>query len=642
MTSKAAIRRALALLPDGAPRLTLAARLAELAGAGPIAPAEVAELLVAYLFDPSTAAILATTEDRARWFDGPLFAAVGPGNAAPLTDTIAALIVGPILANGGVLSPIIGNHRFAPRADDAIAIAVAALPRDAQAAALEQLAREPGPEPALLALSAVQCGRVLAWSPHLLDTAIAETIVADLLALLQPSRPRPLLDLAAAALGPIAATPGPVGVRVRDAAFAALDAMHRPPPTSFAAEIAAIGKTRRIPDQDRMMELPRREVAATAAFILGFAAPVDRDAFVAHRALVLDRPDGDDLFAPFVDGLVSAAHVPAVTELVMSLLADTGDGPTSALGLAAALPLDSLRDLLLAELDSATPTLRVLACAAVELLATDADDIVDTALAARLGDPSPEVAAAATHSLVARNRRDLIGKHSERETNPIRRAIALAALGELGVEVIGELARGFLADLDHAPEDASPLTRLLGDALLGSIAGLETAASLIGGVPEAAGMLALAAVPGADRDVGIVAPPATRARLASVTLTIATDPQAGELGALALYLLARVSAGDATTADAIATELEGDTGYAGNLVAAFGELRVANDRTAAALVPLLAATQPIGARVLAAAVSGRALPRDHAAWREVRELLELGTIARAAAWCALRDRARRS
>jgi hypothetical protein len=90
----------------------------------------------------------------------------------------------------------------------------------------------------------------------------------------------------------------------------------------------------------------------------------------------------------------------------------------------------------------------------------------------------------------------------------------------------------------------------------------------------------------------------------------------------------------------IADALAETDGYAANLIAALGELRVATPRTAAVLAPLLAADQPIGNRVIAAAVCGRALPRDHAAWADVRELLKLGTIARAAAWAALRDRAR--
>jgi hypothetical protein len=105
-------------------------------------------------------------------------------------------------------------------------------------------------------------------------------------------------------------------------------------------------------------------------------------------------------------------------------------------------------------------------------------------------------------------------------------------------------------------------------------------------------------------------------------------------------LLAHVSAGDTTLADVIADALAATDGYAANLIAALGEVRVSTPRTGEVLATLLAADQPIGARVMAAAVCGRALPADHAAWAHVRELLGLGTIARAAAWAALRDRAR--
>jgi hypothetical protein len=124
-------------------------------------------------------------------------------------------------------------------------------------------------------------------------------------------------------------------------------------------------------------------------------------------------------------------------------------------------------------------------------------------------------------------------------------------------------------------------------------------------------------------------------------MKIATDAEAGaELGTLALGLLAHVSAGDTTLADVIADALATTEGYAGNLIAALGELRVATPRTGEVLAALVAPNQPLGARIMAAAVCGRALPRGHAAWAHVRELLELGTIARAAAWAALRDRAR--
>ncbi len=625
MRSRAEVRRALALEPD---KRGLAARFAELAAAGPIAPSEAGELLVAYLFDPHGGALLATTEARERWLAGPLFRAIGPGNAAPLDDVIAALIAAPLLAQGELYI----RHRWAPRADDAVALAIAALPDGAPI--LERLFADAGPEPALLAQSLLQCGRALGHAPHLLDAPIAARIVGELIALFDRARPKPLLDAAARVLGPIGARDHVLGARVRAAAFAALDAGHRPAPVSFAAEIAAIGRPRRLPDEDQLLALPAREVARAAAYVLGVSAPFDRHAFAAHRALVLERPDGAELADAFAEGLVAAAHVPALAELAAGLLDSDGDAPLTALGIAGAPPLDPIAAQLVAELADERPSHRALASDATVLLDHAG---VDEALAARLGDPSSEVAAAAARALLERGRSELVAAHCEREVHPVRRAIALAATGDLSVPVIGELVRGISRELGDEPADATPIIRLLGDCLLGSIEGLETAANLIGGVPEAAGLLALAASVDVERDVGVLAPPEVRAHLAGVALRIA-EP---ELAALGLFLLARVSAGDTVVADVVADALERATSNAENLVAALAELRVATPKTARALAVLVAPDQPIGARVLAAAACGRALPVDHPAWRDVRGLFELGTIARAAAWTALRDRARR-
>lgn len=620
--TRASVRRAFALAPD---KRALAARFTELAVAGPLPAGEVGELLAGYLFDPIGSALLATTPARAEWLAGPLFRAVGPGNFAPHADAIAALIVGPLLAK----SEHYVAQRWAPRADDAVAFAVAALPDSARAAALERLASDPGPEPALLAQSLLQCGRALACSPDLLDAPIAGKLVGELVALLHPSRPKPLLDAAARVLGSIASRDHALGKRARDAAFAALDAGHRAAPASFAAEIAAIGRSRRLPDEDRMLALPGREVAQAAAYALGVAAPLDRQAFAAHRRLVLDRPDGAELADSFAEGLVAAAHVPALAALAAALLDQDGDAPLAALGIAAALPLDPLAARLIAALDDERPSLRALACDAVALL--DHAD-VDGALAARLGDPSPDVSAAAARALLERGRREVVAAHAERETHPMRAAVARAATGDLSVAVIGELANGMTRELEDAP-----IAALVADCLLGSPAGLETAANFIGGVPEAAGLIALAASAGIERDVGVLAPPEPRAHLANVVLRIA-DP---ELSALGLFLLARVSAGDVVIADVVADALATATDYAENLVAALAELRVATPNSSNALAALVAPDQPIGARVLAAAACGRALAAGHAGWQHVRELLELGTIARAAAWTAVRDRARR-
>jgi len=642
--SRAAVRRAIALLPDGQ-RQALAVPFADLAAASGLPTGELASSITGYLFDANAGALLATTEGRATWLAGPLFEAVGPGNAAFVDDLVPALIAAPLLAKSGVLAEVAHKHRFAPRADDAIALAISALPRDHQAAALGRLA-EPPPDPDRAVLAAVQCGRVLAWSPQLLATREGERALGAVLELFSATRPKPLLDEVARALGPIAAQPGPAGERVRDVALAALDGLQPPPPASFADEVAQIGKTRRVPDLDRWAALPARELAAAAAYVLGVAAPIDREAFAAHRALVLDRPGAEELFAPFLAGLVAGAHVPACTELAAALLATGGEEAATAFALAAKLPLDALDDVLVGLLDSERADHRALACAAVELLEGER---VDRALALRLGDPSIDVAAAAAHALLERGRTDLIANHAE--THDVRRAIAAAALGDLSVPVIGELVRALLAAFEADPEGempgVSPLVRLTTACLLASSDGLDTLTGLITGIPESAGLFALAVVEevDAERDVGVLAPPGPRSRLGAAAMRIATNPDAGaELGTLALCLLAHVSAGDATLADVIADALAapngGGDGYAANLIAALGELRVATPRTGEVLATLLAPDQPIGARVMAAAICGRALPTDHPAWAHVRELLGLGTIARAAAWAALRDRAR--
>jgi len=644
LTSRAAVRRAMTSLPD-AGRLSLAAPLATAALTGELPATVAAQALAAYLLDPRAFAILATDDALARWLAGPLFQTIGPANAVPLSDQIAALIAAPALVRDGGLSPLITRYRFAPRADDVVALAIASLDIARQPAAVEALFADRGPQPELLALSTIQCGRALAWAPHLLEWPIAETVVNALLRLLDASRPQPLLEQVGKALGPIAARPGALAERVRSAALAGIDAAPVPA-ASFSAELAAIGKRRVVPEMDRMLALPRLEQARACAYILGFAAPTERETFVAHQAQVLDRPDGGELFVAFVDGLVAAAHVPAVSELVAEMF-DSGTAG-AALSLAAALPLDPLGPALIAELDSPSADRRVLAASAVELLAGDTpDNPVDRALALRLADPVPDVVAAATRALVARGRADLVADHAARDDHPVRSAIARASAGDLDVAVVGELARGLLGD-DEERDGASPTLRVLADALLGSAAGLDVASDLIGGVPELAGLLALAAAADADRDAGILAPPAARQRLAEQVVRLAggetgnDDGEADELIALAIYLLSRVSAGDTEVAALAADALTATDGHAGTLIGALAEVRVANDRTAAALAPLLAADQPIGARITAAAAAGRVLPAGHAAWAAVRELLELGTIARSAAWSAFRDLARRT
>ncbi|MDB4957715.1 MAG: hypothetical protein JWO36_5284 [Myxococcales bacterium] len=579
---------------------------------GPVPANEVLEILTRYVFDPRGDAIVATNSEQLSWLAGPLFMWIGPGNAVPIVDEIAALILGPSLRDRGQLVPIVTERRFAPHADDTVALAIAALDRGAQETVLETLFADPGPDPALLALSTVQCGRTLAWSPQLIDAPIADPIVAALLALLTSRSPKPLLEAVSRVLGPIAKTRTAHGQRVRATALLGLDALDE-----------------------------SAELAASCAHVLGFAAPEDRNAFIAYRSVVLDRPQAEDIFVAFLSGLIAGAHVPAVTELVEAMLAGEDHEAETALGIADALPLDPIAPQLLAELESANPVRRAAAAGAVQLFGGPQ---VDAALAARLFDSAPEVVASATRVLVARGRTDLLAMHITRDDAPLRRSIALAGMGDLRVQTITDLVNAVLSDVEETDiSDASPIVRLIGDALITSSSGLEVGAQLIADVPQAVGLLAVAAVAGSERDVGVLAPAPLRDQLSRATLPITYSDEFGdsELGALALYLLARMSAGDAQLGEIIAAAIGGKSQYSGQLIAALGELRVANDQTAGALAPLLAPEQPIGVRVGAAAVCGRVLPYDHAAWDDVRALLSERPEARAAAWRALRDRARR-
>ena len=284
-------------------------------------------------------------------------------------------------------------------------------------------------------LAAVQCGRVarVVAAPRR-HARSANARSRALLELFSASRPKPLLDEVARALGPIAAQPGPLAERdPRRRVRRARRAPARPHAGRSPTRSRRSASTRSLPDQDRWLALPARELAAAAAYVLGVAAPHDREAFApvsrararAARAPTICSNPSSPAWSP-------RAHVPACTELAAGLLAAGGEAAATAFALAAALPLDALDDVLLAQLDSELADHRALACAAVELLEGDA---IDRALALRLGDPAADVAAAAAHALIERDRRDLIEDHATREIHPVRRAIAAAALGDLSVPV---------------------------------------------------------------------------------------------------------------------------------------------------------------------------------------------------------------
>jgi hypothetical protein len=346
-----------------------------------------AEALVAYVLDPS-------------------------GVPEPFDDQLAALVAGPRLASGRALASRLIEHRFAPRADDVVALAVAALEKSAQPGALEALFAQPRTH-----RSIAQCGRVLAWNAALLAAPIAVSIVDA------------LVDRLAPVLGHVAATAGLPGSHATAAAL--------------RQRILSHARAR----------LPTPE----AAYVLGIAAPFPRDAFAAHAAEMLDGA----LAHPFIDGLVAAPHIPGLTDLARRFVAD-GDHDR-ALSIASRVPIDELADYLVTALDVPSAPRRALAVAAVELIRHDG---VDDALAARLSDPSPGVAAAAAHALLGRGRRDLIARHSAREHHPVRRAIVLASLGEPSPAVLEQLQRGLDADRDagNVYSEPSPLRRLIDEA----------------------------------------------------------------------------------------------------------------------------------------------------------------------------------
>jgi hypothetical protein len=650
LASRASVRRELALVAD-CNRHDFSTPFEELALSTGFPREKLHAALLEYMLDPSGQAILGIDEARVEMLLLPLFRWVGPGNAAPVEDVIAALILGPALAADGVLPQTLTERRFAPRADELVAVAIAAMEPGAQEAALTKLWADKGPDPELLALSAVQCGRALAWTPELLELPIAKEIIDTLLARLDPAHAQPHTFAVARALAPIAAQTTPYAVRIRDAALSALTSLEGAPPPTFSQEIMVIAAPR-TPGLDRWLQQPRREVAQAAAYILGFASPRERESFSAAQGAVLDHPEGTNLVRSFLDGVLASAHVDAAADLVTGLLAGTDGQSGTALDIAARIPLDSLAQVLLAQLDGESTVQRVYACKAVELLANDGDVDIDAALSMRLGDSSSQVAAAAARTLVERGRRDLVGRHSTREPNPVRRAVSLAALGELDVPTIGELVMGTLEALqetaspmsttDDSDEGIPPITALINDALLCSVEGLAMATSLIEAAPDAVGVLALACAPDPTRDVGILAPPGERSRLARATLSVSFANQGSEIGALALYLLGRMSCGDGAIADLIAKAFETTDGYAQNLLAALGELRVPTAATGMAVGALLGATNALPERIAAAAVAGRALPSDHAGWKDIRALLTEGTLARAAAWSALNERVRRS
>ncbi len=639
--TRASVRRLVALTPHGA-RSELRATLVQPELAGPLPSEELERHFAEYVLDPWGRPILASTEPDRIWLArSQIMRMTGPACGVPLGDDLAAIIAAPRFVAHDRLTETLQRARFAPRADDAIAAAVARLSADGALAAITALATNPGPDEALLHLALLQAGLALAWRPELADQLVEH--VDALLGLLDRTSPQPLLAAVARSLGPIAAT----SARVREAVLVRLRAARqriegRRTGGSFLDELTALDRTRTMPDEDYFMTLPDRQVAAAAAEILGRSAErLGRDAFVALRMTVLDGELGDALLPSFIDGLIAAAAVEPLSELVAQLLAST-DEETRSLGLhvAAQVPLDECGERYGECLGDRRASIRGHAVLAIALL--EAERAVPHLLA-RLDDPAPEVCARASRALVDFGQteflaeRQMPGELAVGKTRE-RTAAVRAALTPMTIDVAGVLLAQVAgqAELVADPRE-SPLLEALAFALRGSPEGLQIATAFVREIPEALPIVALA-LSELDDTTPLLIDATARAELAAVLDPIIAS--GGEPGMIALELLARFSLGDREMIDRIVAAAAAEDGYAQHLLAALAHVRVRSESAATLLARWLDDREYLPASLLAAGVAGVAVPVEHRLWPEVRELLALGTHAATAAYTALANRHR--
>jgi hypothetical protein len=642
--TRAALRRATLLTPF-AQAVRLAPRLAAAVGEPPTGALE---RIVAYLCDPRGRAISVPHDDvdLAAWLGGPMFVSVGPRHVAPWSDEAAAIVAAGALTPGGALSSALVRWRFSPRADHAVAAAVAALPAELAGRGLEQLLRTPGPDEERLHLALLQAGYALAWSPAQWDTPLAEEIVARVLALLVPSSPQPLLDDVVRALRPLAgAATGAAGGMVREAAWeglrSAVARIQGPRvASSFLDEVRDLARVRSLPDEDYWRSLPWRGLAQACARLLGAGAPLDPARFAAHQGAALaDLPEL--VFEPFVEGLVSVAAAGPLEALFEALSAGDAESRWLGLELAARFPLDGSGAALTRSADAPDPRERAAAVAGLALLDGDA---ATEALARRLADPEPSVVAGAARALLERGAAQRVREAgtSVDHAAPAGAVLALVA-GELSTRAIATVVNTLLAELDagleHDADGGSALVEVLAEALFGSAEGLASCADLVAAAPQAVPVIGLAATHGfGGVDPAVAVSSEEGAALASALLEV--GGRGGEHAAVALVVLARLSCGERALVDEIAGALAREDGFAGHALTAASLLRVRDAALSSALTPLLGDAAPIGARVLACAAAGRTLPVEDPAWSKVEAMLGLGTVAASAAWASLRDRVR--
>lgn len=634
--TRAGVRRLATLHPVGR-RLQLRGTLLELAGSLP--RAQVEERLAAYALDPCGGPLVARGLADEQWFhDSLILRAIAPGSALPIADDLAAIVAAPRLVADGALAERALAHRFASRADDALAAAVGLLAPDGALAAIGALAAAPGPDEDRLHLALLQAGGCLAWRPDLHDDEAAGALALRLVGLLDRANPSPLLDTLAPILGAIAAGPSTLARRVREAVHARLDEMRtrivdRRSGASFLDEFRALDRTRALPDEDYYMTLPDRRVAEAAARILGRSAEgLGDDRFASLQAEVLAGELGSSLLPSFVDGVIGAAAIAPLAELATHLLASADEEPRSlGLHMAAQLPLDACTDAVIACLDDSRKRIRARATRAVMLLEPAR---AVAALEARLDDPEPEVCAAAARALVALGQRDRVdarrmpGELAVGKTRE-RTAAARAALGEPAPDVVEALLPLCAAEAGREDPEA-PMIAALGWVFLGSPDGIRIGATLVQEIPDALPFLALAL---AGDDGPVALPRELRAELAAVLEPLIAA--GGETGMLALETLARFSLGDAALIERIVDAGAATEGYGQQILSALASVRRRSARAADALAPWLDSQEHLAATILAAGVAGVALPDGHRLWAQVRALSGLGSIAAAAAYAAL-------
>jgi hypothetical protein len=640
--TRASVRRLVALTPTGS-RSELRSTLVQPELAGPLPLEDLERQFAAYLLDPWGRPILASTEQDLTWLArSQIMRTTGPTCGLPIGDDVAAIIAAPRFVANDRLIESLQRARFAPRADEAIAAAVARLSADGAVAAINALAGTPGPDEAELHLALLQAGGALSWRPELADR-VGEHVDA-LLALLERGSPQPLLHAVAVSLGPIAAT----STRVRDAVLERLRAARqriegRRTANSFLGELQALDRERKIPDEDYFMTLPDRQVAAAAAEILGRSAErLGRDAFIALRVDVLDGDLGDALLPSFIDGLIAAAAVEPLGELVAQLL-DSADEETCSLGLhvAAQVPLDDCAERCLGCLGDRRASIRARAVLPTALL--EAERAVP-ALLARLDDPESEVCARAARALVDFGQSDhlaerqmpgelAVGKTRERT------AAVRAALSPVTIDVAAVMLAQVAAKADLVDDiRESPLLEALAFALRRSADGLQIAAAFVREIPEALPIVALALGDLDDDTTPVMIPDAARAELAAVLDPIIED--GGEPGMIALETLARFSLGDHQMIDRIVDAAAREDGYAQHILAALAHVRLRSESAATLLARWLDDRQYLPATLLAVGVAGVVVPVEHRLWQQVRELFALGTHAATAAYTALANRHR--